>query len=88
MVLRLATEKDVQQLHGTQTELEHRAIDVCAQRVLEHELSMVIVDAEYQFDKKKLTFFYQAQQRLDFRDLVRDLYKTFRARIWMELVET
>lgn len=86
-VLRLASETDVQQLLGTQAELERRAIDVCAQLVLDHSLPMVIVDAEYQFDKKKLTFFYEAQQRMDFRELVRHLYKTFRARIWMELVD-
>ncbi|KAG5464305.1 hypothetical protein LSCM1_00487 [Leishmania martiniquensis] len=86
-VLRLASETDVQQLLGTQVELERRAIDVCAQLVLDHSLPMVIVDAEYQFDKKKLTFFYEAQQRMDFRELVRHLYKTFRARIWMELVD-
>lgn len=86
-VLRHATETDVQQLLGTQAELERRAIDVCAQLVLDHSLPMVIVDAEYQFDKKKLTFFYEAQQRMDFRELVRHLYKTFRARIWMELVD-
>ncbi|CAJ1038438.1 putative PSP1 C-terminal conserved region containing protein [Leishmania utingensis] len=87
-VLRLASETDVQQLIGTQAELERRAIDVCAQLVLDHSLPMVIIDAEYQFDKKKLTFFYEAQQRMDFRELVRHLYKTFRARIWMELVDT
>ena len=84
-VLRVATPFEVSQLHGIQTELERRAIDVCQQRVLDHALPMVIVDAEYQFDNKKLTFFYEAQQRLDFRELVRDLFKTFRARIWMEL---
>lgn len=86
-VLRLATEEDVEQMHTTQVELECRAIDVCAQRVLDHALPMVIVDAEYQFDKNKLTFFYEAQQRMDFRVLVRDLFKTFHARIWMELVD-
>lgn len=86
-VLRLATETEVSKLLSVQAELESRAVEVCGLRVLEHSLPMVIVDAEYQFDKKKLTFFYEAQQRLDFRDLVRDLYKTFRARIWMELVD-
>ncbi|KEG08298.1 putative cell cycle sequence binding phosphoprotein (RBP45) [Trypanosoma grayi] len=86
-VVRLADESDVTQLHTVQVELERRAIDVCSQRVLERGLPMTIVDAEYQFDKKKLTFFYEAQQRMDFRELVRDLYKTFRARIWMEVVE-
>ncbi|KAG5490611.1 hypothetical protein JKF63_00732 [Porcisia hertigi] len=87
-VLRMATETEVHQLLGTQAELERRAFDVCSQLVLDHSLPMVIVDAEYQFDKKKLTFFYEAQQRMDFRELVRHLYKTFRARIWMELLDS
>eukprot|EP00331_Platyophrya_macrostoma_P005119 CAMPEP_0176423824 /NCGR_PEP_ID=MMETSP0127-20121128/10499_1 /TAXON_ID=938130 /ORGANISM="Platyophrya macrostoma, Strain WH" /LENGTH=492 /DNA_ID=CAMNT_0017804819 /DNA_START=74 /DNA_END=1552 /DNA_ORIENTATION=+ len=87
VVLRLAKETEIIQLLSMQTELERRAVEVCMQRVLEHGLPMVIVDAEYQFDKKKLTFYYEAQQRMDFRELVRDLFKTFRARIWMELVE-
>eukprot|EP00759_Apiculatamorpha_spiralis_P017636 PhF_6_TR23787/c1_g1_i1/m.33283 len=87
-VIRLANPLEVSQLHGVQTELERRAIEVAQAKVQEHRLPMSIVDAEYQFDRKKLTFYYEAQQRLDFRDLVRDLYKAFRARIWMEMVET
>ena len=86
-VLRHAMAAEVSQLHGTISELERRAVEVCQQRVLEFGLPMVIADAEYQYDKKKLTFYYEAQQRLDFRDLVRDLFKTFRARIWMEPLE-
>jgi hypothetical protein len=84
-VQRIATAPEVAQLQGMQSELEARARDVAQQKVTEHGLPMRIVDAEYQFDRKKLTFYYQAHQRLDFRVLVRDLYKTFRARIWMEL---
>jgi hypothetical protein len=86
-VLRPAMPHDVAQMHTAQAELERRAVDVCTTQVLEHGLPMVIVDAEYQFDKKKLTFFYESQQRLDFRELVRDLFKIFRARIWLEPVE-
>ncbi len=84
-VLRVATALEVAQLQGVQAELENRAKEVAQMKVMEHQLPMRIVDAEYQFDRKKLTFFYQSQHRLDFRTLVRDLYKTFRARIWMEL---
>lgn len=84
-VTRLATVLEVSQLQGVQTELEMRAVEVAQEKVVEHQLPMRIVDAEYQFDRKKLTFYYQSQHRLDFRNLVRDLYKTFRARIWMEL---
>ncbi|CCW60456.1 unnamed protein product [Phytomonas sp. EM1] len=83
-VLRVATPMEVAQLQSVQTELEARAVESAQEKVQEHGLNMRIVDAEYQFDRRKLTFFYQAQQRLDFRNLVRDLYKTFRARIWME----
>eukprot|EP00760_Papus_ankaliazontas_P024758 PhM_4_TR2420/c3_g1_i1/m.22207 len=86
-VIRTANALEVSQLHGVQTELERRAIEVAQQKVVEHQLPMSILDAEYQFDRKKLTFYYEAGQRLDFRDLVRDLYRTFRARIWMEMVE-
>ena len=84
-VTRVATILEVSQLQGVQAELENRAKEVAQQKVVEHQLPMQIVDAEYQFDRKKLTFYYQSQHRLDFRNLVRDLYKTFRARIWMEL---
>lgn len=83
-VLRVASALEVTQLQGVQTELESRAVEVAQEKVLEHALPMRIVDAEYQFDRRKLTFYYQSQHRLDFRNLVRDLYKTFRARIWME----
>ncbi|RNF08643.1 putative cell cycle sequence binding phosphoprotein (RBP45) [Trypanosoma conorhini] len=83
-VLRVASALEVSQLNNVQAELEERAVEVAQNKVEEHGLPMLIVDAEYQFDMKKLTFYYQSQQRLDFRTLVRDLYKTFRARIWME----
>lgn len=83
-VLRVASVLEVAQLNGVQTELESRAVEVAQEKVVEHDLPMRIVDAEYQFDRRKLTFYYQSQHRLDFRNLVRDLYKTFRARIWME----
>lgn len=83
-VLRIASVLEITQLQGVQTELETRAVEVAQEKVQEHGLPMRIVDAEYQFDRRKLTFYYQSTHRLDFRTLVRDLYKTFRARIWME----
>ena len=83
-VLRPASNLEISQLQCVQSELESRAVEVAQERVREHKLPMTIVDAEYQFDRKKLTFFFRANQRLDFRNLVRDLYKSFRARIWME----
>lgn len=46
----------------------------------------MIHDAEYQFDRHKLTIYYQADTRVDFRELVRDLFSAFKARIWMKRV--
>lgn len=83
-VVRVASSLEVAQLQGVQAEMENRARDAAQAKVKDHGLPMQIVDAEYQFDRKKLTFYYQSQHRLDFRNLVKDLYKTFHARIWME----
>ena len=45
---------------------------------------MTVVDAEYQFDRNKLIFFFQADGRIDFRELVRDLFSMYKTRIWMQ----
>jgi len=47
---------------------------------------MTVVDAEYQFDRNKLTFFFEAEGRIDFRELVRDLFSIYKTRIWMQQV--
>ena len=55
-------------------------------RQMAHEiyhLPIRIVDAEYQFDRNKLTVYYAAEGRVDFRDFVKAIYSTFKARIWM-----
>ena len=52
-------------------------------KVKELGLPMLITDAEYQMDGKKLTFYYTASKYVDFRNLVRVLFKTFSTRIWM-----
>lgn len=85
-VIRHATAKEVQYLHNAQAQAELKCTEVAKHKVLEHQLQMTVVDAEYQFDRKKLTFYYDAGERIDFRELVRDLYKLYRARIWMSKV--
>jgi hypothetical protein len=82
-ILRLANTKEVSYRLSSQTQAEAKCIEVARNKVQEHGLDMAIVDAEYQFDRKKLTFYYDAGERVDFRELVRDLYKIYRARIWM-----
>ena len=48
---------------------------------------MTVVDAEYQFDRHKLTFFFEAEGRIDFRELVRDLFSMYKTRIWMQQLD-
>jgi hypothetical protein len=49
---------------------------------------MVILDAEFQFDRHKLTYFFEADARIDFRDLVSELFSLYKTRIWMQQVDT
>jgi len=48
---------------------------------------MTVVDAEYQFDRHKLKFFFEAEGRIDFRELVRDLFSMYKTRIWMQQLD-
>lgn len=49
---------------------------------------MSIIDAEYQFDRHKLTFYFEADKRIDFRELVSELFSQYKTRIWMQQVDT
>ncbi|KAG0261123.1 hypothetical protein BG011_001336 [Mortierella polycephala] len=62
---------------------EINAMKVCQTKVRQKKLPMEVVDAEYQWDRRKLTFYFQAEHRIDFRELVRDLFKIYKTRIWM-----
>lgn len=66
---------------------EAKALEICKAKCKQKELPMEVVDAEYQWDRKKLTFFFLAEARIDFRELVRDLFKIYKTRIWMCAVE-
>ncbi|KAJ1963805.1 hypothetical protein IWQ62_003107 [Dispira parvispora] len=63
---------------------EKRALETCQAKAADRMLPMRILDAEFQWDREKLIFTYQTDRRVDFRDLVRDLYKTFKTRIWLK----
>jgi len=79
-ILRKATEEDVQtanQLRENEEEVRRTVRD----RVRQHDLPMKVSDAEWQWDKRKLTIYFTAEQRVDFRALVRDLASLFRTRI-------
>ncbi|KAI9498975.1 PSP1 C-terminal conserved region-domain-containing protein [Zychaea mexicana] len=62
---------------------EQRALSMCQQKTKQRNLPMEVVDAEYQWDRRKLTFYFIAERRIDFRELVRELFKIYKTRIWM-----
>ncbi|KAG1461610.1 hypothetical protein G6F56_005687 [Rhizopus delemar] len=64
-------------------EEEKKALAICQWKIKQRGLEMEVVDAEYQWDRRKLTFYFRATQRIDFRDLVRELFKIYKTRIWM-----
>ncbi|OQD84234.1 hypothetical protein PENANT_c013G10324 [Penicillium antarcticum] len=65
---------------------EAKAKRVCQQKVVEHRLNMEILDAEFQMDWKKLTFYYFADSYINFNSLVTDLFKIYKTRIWMSAI--
>ena len=84
-IIRLATEEDIENKKKN-TEDEPEAFEKCREFVLEHKLDMKLLKAEYTLDRSKLTFFFTADGRIDFRALVRDLARVFRTRIEMRQV--
>eukprot|EP00980_Cylindrotheca_fusiformis_P022192 scaffold9079_cov120-Cylindrotheca_fusiformis.AAC.7 len=86
-ILRLATKEEVALL-ATRRQEELEMHQLCMQKVRERGLDMRIVDAEYQFDRNKLTFYFEAERRVDFRDLVRELFMICGTRIWMCQINT
>lgn len=79
-VVRTATEADVSH-YKENKEKEIDAYNVCVKKIAEHDLSMKLVDVEYTFDNTKLLFYFTADGRIDFRDLVKDLASVFKTRI-------
>ncbi|ORY35609.1 hypothetical protein BCR39DRAFT_511119 [Naematelia encephala] len=65
---------------------EYEAMMICREKVAQRGLPMQIVDAEYQWDRRKLTFYFKADKRVDFRDLTKENFRVFKSRIWMSMV--
>jgi hypothetical protein len=87
-ILRHATQREVDYWATDLKADEAAAVDLCQQRVLRLHLNMEVRQAEYQFDKKKLTFYYDAKSRVDFVQLLKELYREYGCRIWMEKVRS
>lgn len=79
-VLRIATAKDIEQEAMNKVK-EKEAYKVCLEKIRKHELDMKLIDAEYTFDNNKVLFYFTADGRIDFRELVKDLAAVFKTRI-------
>ena len=79
-VLRIATEEDKRNAEKYRAK-EKEAFDICLEKIRKHELDMKLINAEYTFDGNKVLFYFTADGRIDFRELVKDLAAVFRTRI-------
>ncbi|MBS4537930.1 stage 0 sporulation family protein [Clostridium sp. D2Q-11] len=79
-VIRIATEEDIKR-HEENKQKEEEAFEVCGKKIEEHKLQMKLIDVEYTFDNNKVIFYFTADGRVDFRELVKDLASIFRTRI-------
>ena len=79
-VIRVATKEDEKQERRNK-EKEKDAFKICLEKIAKHKLEMKLVEAEYTFDNNKLLFYFTADGRIDFRELVKDLASVFRTRI-------
>ena len=79
-VLRIASQRDVEQEQANRLK-EKEAFRVCQEKIRKHELDMKLIDAEYTFDNNKVLFYFTADGRIDFRELVKDLAGVFKTRI-------
>ena len=79
-VVRVATDKDLK-LYEENKAKEPEAIKICEEKIKKHKLQMNLTDVEYKFDGSKILFFFTADGRIDFRELVKDLASVFKTRI-------
>lgn len=79
-VLRVATERDDEQERANKKK-EKEAFHICLEKIRKHNLEMKLIDAEYTFDNNKVLFYFTADGRIDFRELVKDLASVFKTRI-------
>ena len=79
-VLRLASQKDIKHAEECKQK-EKEAFEVCNEKIKEHNLQMTLTDVEYKFDNSKILFYFTADGRVDFRELVKDLASIYKTRI-------
>lgn len=79
-VIRIADSKDIEK-HKENKAKESSALSICLKKIQEHNLGMKLIDVEYTFDNNKVIFYFTADGRIDFRELVKDLATIFKTRI-------
>ncbi|MEA4989104.1 MAG: stage 0 sporulation family protein [Anaerovorax sp.] len=79
-IIRLADERDAE-VHAENQKKKERAMTLCQEKVDKHKLVMKLIDVEYTFDNSKIIFYFTADGRVDFRELVKDLASVFKMRI-------
>ena len=79
-IIRVATEEDTQ-IYLENKDKARETFELCQQKIKEHDLTMFLIDCEYTFDRNKLIFYFTAEGRIDFRELVKDLAAIFKTRI-------
>lgn len=79
-VIRVADENDISK-HKENKEKEEEALRICTEKIWDHKLDMKLIDVEYTFDNNKVIFYFTADGRVDFRELVKDLATIFKTRI-------
>lgn len=84
-IIRKMTSEDLRQVRENRKQAKD-ALQICSRKVRERKLNMKLVEAEYSYDKKKIIFYFTAEGRVDFRELVKDLAKVFKIRIEMRQI--
>eukprot|EP00732_Lithocolla_globosa_P002219 Lithocolla_globosa_v1_NODE_1387_length_2613_cov_119.390387.p1 type:complete len:413 gc:universal NODE_1387_length_2613_cov_119.390387:1397-159(-) len=85
-ILRLAEAAEISLL-AQKAQDEAKALALCQNKIKQKKLCMDVTEAEFQWDRKKLTYYFVADRRVDFRELVRELFKVYKTRLWMCSVE-
>lgn len=84
-VIRMASKED-EEIEASNKRKEKEAFKICLEKIRKHELEMKLIDVEYTFDNNKILFYFTADGRIDFRELVKDLAAVFKTRIELRQV--
>lgn len=84
-IIRIASAQDIKQIEENTTSIKDVVV-TCNKKIEEHKLPMKLIEAEYSFDRSKIIFYFTSEERVDFRDLVKDLAQIFKARIELKQI--